>query len=94
MLVLYSIPGPLTFSQTDSVLAFATKFKIGASHPYTVITPSTSLAELETFLQDKIFAIGEPLLLKHSHILMIVPVTDQDRKFVLGVATQHDLEVR
>jgi hypothetical protein len=35
-----------------------TKFKRSALQPYTVITPSTPLDELELFLQDKIFALG------------------------------------
>ena len=35
-----------------------TKFIRSSSHPYTVITPSTPLADLEQFLQDKIFALG------------------------------------
>ncbi|THG96505.1 hypothetical protein EW026_g5338 [Hermanssonia centrifuga] len=53
-----------------------TKFKRVPTQPYTLITPSTPLAELEQFLQDNIFAI----------------VTDHGRKFVLAVATQQDLE--
>ena len=55
-----------------------TKFKRTAATPYTIITPSTPLAELEEFLKRNIFAI----------------VTDWDRKFVLGVVTSQDLEVR
>ncbi len=55
-----------------------TKFKRTIGTPYTIITPSTPLAELEDFLQLNLFAI----------------VTDWDRKFVLGVATPQDLEVR
>ncbi|KIY48430.1 hypothetical protein FISHEDRAFT_43315 [Fistulina hepatica ATCC 64428] len=44
--------------------------------PYTVITPMTPLAELEEFLEHNIFAL----------------ITDNERKFVLGVATPQDLE--
>ena len=54
------------------------RFKRTAATPYTVITPSTPLAELEAFLKGNIFAI----------------ITDFDRKFVLGVVTSQDLEVR
>ena len=53
------------------------RFKRTAATPYTVITPSTPLAELEAFLKGNIFAI----------------ITDFDRKFVLGVVTPQDLEV-
>lgn len=57
---------------------YMTKFKRTVGTPYTIITPSTPLAELEDFLKLNLFAI----------------VTDWDRKFVLGVATPQDLEVR
>lgn len=35
-----------------------TKFKRRASQPYSLITPSTPLEELEEFLKDNIFALG------------------------------------
>ncbi|KAI0336861.1 hypothetical protein GY45DRAFT_26331 [Cubamyces sp. BRFM 1775] len=60
----------------DKVSQYMTKFKRTAGTPYTIITPSTPLAELEGFLKQNEFAI----------------VTDWDRKFVLGVATLQDLE--
>ncbi|RPD65615.1 hypothetical protein L226DRAFT_237516 [Lentinus tigrinus ALCF2SS1-7] len=60
----------------DKVDKYMTKFKRTAATPYTIITPSTPLAELEDFLKHNIFAI----------------VTDWDRKFVLGVVTSQDLE--
>ncbi|OJT01723.1 hypothetical protein TRAPUB_7779 [Trametes pubescens] len=60
----------------DKVSQYMTKFKRTIGTPYTIITPSTPLAELEGFLQLNLFAI----------------VTDWDRKFVLGVATPQDLE--
>ncbi|KAH9916725.1 uncharacterized protein BXZ73DRAFT_53623 [Epithele typhae] len=60
----------------DKVDQYMSRFKRTAATPYTVITPSTPLADLETFLKANIFAI----------------VTDRDRKFVLGVVTSHDLE--
>ena len=63
--------------QSDKVEKYMTKFKRTGT-PYTVIAPSTPLAELEAFLAHNIFAI----------------VTDWDRKFVLGVVTSQDLEVR
>jgi len=60
----------------DKVSQYMTKFQRGASQPYSLITPSTPLADLEQFLQNNIFAL----------------VTDYDRKFVLAVATSHDVE--
>jgi len=60
----------------DQVSQHMTKFKRSPSTPYTVITPSTPMRELEEFLERNIFAI----------------VTDFDRKFLLAVATSQDLE--
>jgi len=60
----------------DKVLKYMTKFKRNSSEPYTLITPLSSLADLEEFLKTNIFAL----------------VTDYDRKFVLGLATSQDLE--
>ncbi|KAF9068848.1 hypothetical protein BDP27DRAFT_1383423 [Rhodocollybia butyracea] len=60
----------------DKVSQYMTKFKRTSSEPYTLITPLTPLDELEKFLGENIFAL----------------VTDSQRKFVLGVATVHDLE--
>ncbi|KAN0085803.1 hypothetical protein V8E55_006937 [Tylopilus felleus] len=60
----------------DSVKPYMSKFIRNESHPYTVITPDTPLAELAEFLHDNIFAL----------------VTDSNRKFVLAVATSQDLE--
>jgi len=42
----------------DRVQLFMTKFRRTTETPYTVITPLTELAELESFLQDNIFALG------------------------------------
>ncbi|KAI0944806.1 hypothetical protein AcV7_001511 [Taiwanofungus camphoratus] len=61
---------------SDKVMRYMTKFNRAQSQPYTLITPSTPLEELEQFLQHNIFAL----------------VTDWDRKFVLAVATSQDLE--
>ncbi|KAG7091864.1 hypothetical protein E1B28_008265 [Marasmius oreades] len=62
---------------TDSVSKYMTRFKRSVdSHPYSLVTPLTELNELEDFLKDNIFAL----------------VTDSERKFVLAVATMHDLE--
>jgi len=60
----------------EKVLKYTIKFKREPSQPYVVITPWTPLAELEVFLQDKLFAL----------------VTDFERKFVLAVATKQDLD--
>ncbi|KAL5514346.1 hypothetical protein ACEPAG_2434 [Sanghuangporus baumii] len=61
---------------TDSVVKYMTKFRRGPSQTYTLITPDTPLHELEDFLKHNLFAL----------------VTDYERKFVLAVATQSDLE--
>ncbi|KAF8218942.1 hypothetical protein L208DRAFT_1427161 [Tricholoma matsutake] len=60
----------------DPVRKHMTKFKRTSSHPYTLITVYTPLTELEEFLKTNIFAL----------------VTDDERKFVLAVATLQDLE--
>jgi hypothetical protein len=44
--------------QHDPVSEHMTKFKRTSSHPYTLITVSTPLAELEEFLKTNIFALG------------------------------------
>ncbi|KAF7324406.1 CBS domain-containing protein [Mycena sanguinolenta] len=61
---------------SDKVINYMTRFNRTASQPYTIITPYTPLAELEEFLTRSIFAI----------------VTDPSRKFVVALATTHDLE--
>ena len=60
-----------------------------------MITPDTPLETLEIFLQKNLFALGMSghRSLRCS-ILNCPTVTDRERKFVLGVATQHDLDVR
>jgi len=60
----------------NKVSHYMTKFNRSHSTPYTLITPSTPLGDLEEFLKHNIFAI----------------VTDRDRKFLLAVATSQDLE--
>ncbi|KAF9525741.1 hypothetical protein CPB83DRAFT_859025 [Crepidotus variabilis] len=60
----------------DKVDKFMTRFVRSSNEPYKVITPLTPLADLEDFLKANIFAL----------------VTDQSRKFVLALATGHDLE--
>ncbi|KIJ14512.1 hypothetical protein PAXINDRAFT_100007 [Paxillus involutus ATCC 200175] len=60
----------------DSVMKYMSKFKRNASHPYSLITPDTPLAELAEFLRHNIFAL----------------VTDYERKFVLAVATSQDVD--
>jgi len=59
---------------SDSVVKYMARFR--RKTPYKVITPSTSLEDLEEFLEGKVFAI----------------VTDESRKFVLAVVTSQDLE--
>ncbi|KJA26932.1 hypothetical protein HYPSUDRAFT_198707 [Hypholoma sublateritium FD-334 SS-4] len=60
----------------DKVSQYMTKFKRSSTEPYTTITPLSPLSDLEGFLKTNIFAL----------------VTDHDRKFVLAVATTHDLD--
>ncbi|KAG6831061.1 hypothetical protein H0H92_012984 [Tricholoma furcatifolium] len=43
----------------DKVSHYMTKFLRTASEPYTVITPLTTLAELEQFLQTNLFALDQ-----------------------------------
>ena len=45
--------------QSDKVIKYMTKFERSRTHPYAIITPSTPLTELEVFLEDKLFALGE-----------------------------------
>jgi len=59
---------------SNNVSQYMTKFSRTAL--YHLITPETSLADLELFLQKNIFAL----------------VTDIDRKFVFAVATFQDLD--
>lgn len=62
---------------SDPVSEYMVRFKRRATRPYSVITPSSPLADLEAFFRSSDdFAL----------------VTDYDRKFVLGVATHADLE--
>lgn len=70
------------------------KFIRNESHPYTVITPDTSLADLAEFLSNNIFALGGPSpILSAASSTDDSLVTDSSRKFVLAVATSQDLEV-
>ncbi|KAG5637180.1 hypothetical protein H0H81_005479 [Sphagnurus paluster] len=43
----------------SKVVDHMTKFRRTASEPYTVVTPLTSLADLEAFLKMNLFALGE-----------------------------------
>lgn len=76
------------------------KFDRSAKREYTVITPFSPLEDLEVFLENNLFALGESLhciLYPLWTIDVSVPdntVTDSERKFVLAVATQQDLNVR
>ncbi|KAF8180419.1 hypothetical protein BJ912DRAFT_981255 [Pholiota molesta] len=63
-------------NQNDKVSKYMTKFQRSSTEPYTTITPLSPLSDLEEFLKKNIFAL----------------VTDQDRKFVLAVATSQDLD--
>lgn len=71
-----------------------TKFKRTSSHPYTLITVYTPLTELEEFLKTNIFALGAlyECYSRQDCFLIQFVVTDDERKFVLAVATLQDLE--
>jgi len=60
----------------DQVQNLMAKFDRSARRQYTVITPLSPLEDLEVFLEHNLFAL----------------VTDSERKFVLAVATQQDLD--
>ncbi|WVQ93589.1 hypothetical protein IAU59_000664 [Kwoniella sp. CBS 9459] len=65
--------------ETDPVSKHITHFPMSSrSHPYTVINPLTPLEDLEKFF----VSAGVDFAL----------VTDNERKWVLGVATKDDLE--
>ena len=76
------------------------KFDRSAKREYTVITPFSPLEDLEAFLENNLFALGESLhciLYPLWTVDVSVPddtVTDSEKKFVLAVATQQDLNVR
>jgi hypothetical protein len=73
------------------------KFDRSAKREYTVITPFSPLENLEAFLENNLFALGASLYCVSYPLWTIdvsVPVTDSERKFVLAVATQQDLDVR
>lgn len=94
-----SSPTSFTAAQDDRVIQHISKFNRTSSHPYTIITPSTSLPELEEFLGHNVFAIGTPSFQPCGGCRVSQgssfrsSVTDHSRKFVLGVATQQDLDV-
>ncbi|KAG0137476.1 hypothetical protein HOY82DRAFT_666961 [Tuber indicum] len=61
---------------SDPVSKVMNRFDRKKGNVYKVITPNTTLEELEEFLKKEEFAV----------------ITDEGRKFVLGVATRGDLE--
>ena len=69
------------------------RFKRTPSKPYTLITPKSSLAELEEFLKTNTFALGTlEWPFRRGACLRYISVTEDNRKFVLAVATSQDLE--
>jgi len=60
----------------DQVQNLMTKFDRSAKREYRTITPLSPLEDLETFFRNNLFAL----------------VTDFQRKFVIAVATQQDLD--
>lgn len=72
-------------SPSDPVQAAMIKFQRTAAKKYQIITMDTELADLEGFFENVgPYAIGT----KQDFAV----VTDWGRKFVLGVATRHDLD--
>jgi hypothetical protein len=69
------------------------KFVRNSQEPYTLITPYSSLSDLENFLKSNIFALSassdRSIPVSETDA---VQVTDSERKFVLGLATLQDLE--
>lgn len=70
---------------SDPVKKAMVKFRRGAGKEYQVITMDTELWELEGFFEN----VG-PLATGSTQDFAVV--TDGGRKFVLGVATKHDLQ--
>lgn len=64
-----------------------TRFDRRKNVGYQVITPDTSLDILDEFLKEHTFAIGMAFIQMYVNL-----VTDESRKFVLGIATRSDLE--
>ena len=58
--------------QDDKVVKYMTKFERSRDQAYTVITPSTPLAELEEFLKQNIFALGSCTCHWHVQIINFV----------------------
>ncbi|KAJ8701379.1 hypothetical protein PTI98_000173 [Pleurotus ostreatus] len=83
---------------SSKVLQYMTKFKRTPAEPYTLVTPLSPLEDLEAFLRDNIFALEyhthhhQPQLTNENTEYFCAVVTDNDRKFVLAVATAADLE--
>ncbi|RSH80010.1 uncharacterized protein EHS24_009681 [Apiotrichum porosum] len=66
-------------AEADPISSHTTHFPMTSkAHPYTVITPDTTLEDLEAFF--------------NSQGVEFALVTDDDRKWVLAVATRSDLE--
>lgn len=70
---------------SDPVEKAMVKFKRGAGKKYQIITMETELWELEGFFEN----VGEYATGTKQDFAV---VTDGGRKFVLGVATRHDLD--
>ncbi|PUU78036.1 hypothetical protein B9Z19DRAFT_1127379 [Tuber borchii] len=69
-------PSASDIKLSDPVSKVMNRFDRKKGNVYKVITPDTALEELEEFLKKEEFAV----------------VTDDGRRFVLGVATRGDLE--
>lgn len=72
-------------TETDPVKKAMNRFKRGKGNVYVVITPDTTLEELEEFLN------GEQEGGEKTGPREFAVVTDERRRFVLGVATREDL---
>lgn len=81
------------YHKNDKVYKYMTKFKRNPSEPYTLISPMSSLVDLEKFLETNLFALGKDITCFMNRLILIInTVTDDNRRFVLAVATAQDLE--
>lgn len=70
-----------TVTEQDAVESAMQKFRRKGTK-YSIITPSTPLEDLEDFFEGSISGEKQPFAV----------VTDEGRKFVIGVATREDLD--
>jgi hypothetical protein len=77
--------------ETDSVKAAMQRFNRKPGNVYQVITMGTPLEDLEAFFNGGVIGTDAPTT-AGSEKKDFAVITDDDRKFVLGVVTRDDLE--